>query len=57
MYLGPFIFQTAADYVPHPMHDIIATLIASGLNMTLNWIWNKYKNRQLQSHLIISIWK
>ena len=35
IYQRPISLQLPDDYVPHPMHDIIATLIASALNMTL----------------------
>ena len=38
IYHGPVILQSPGYYVPHPMHDIIVTVIASALNMTLHSI-------------------
>ena len=36
IYRTPITLQLHANYVPHPMHHIIPTLIASALNVSLH---------------------
>ena len=54
---APFIFQTSTDYVPHPMHGIVVTLIASDLSMTLNSILKIFNNVELQSYKMSQVGK